>query len=143
MAKNMKKVKLTNEELNYLYNLIWEINSKLGLIRNDESFEDATEGGIRGLLFFILATLTYPESKGYLLHDDGKREVLSTVQFSNEERFFIIKILEDEEFKNENLSKDIIQKILKKFKKIQPKFIGHQSVHQDISELPHYLFDSE
>lgn len=143
MAKNMKKVKLTNEELNYLYNLISEINSKLGLIKNDESFEDALEGGIRGLLFFILGALTYPESKEYLLHGDGKREVLSTVQFSNEERFFIIKILEDEEFKNENLSKDIIRKILKKFKKIQPKFIGHKSVQQDISELPHYLFDSE
>jgi hypothetical protein len=111
--------------LNYLDNLILEINRKLGLIRNDESFEDAMEGGIRGLLFFIQATLTYPESKEYLIHDDGKREVSSTVEFSNEERFFIIKILEDEEFKNENLSKGIIQKILNKFKQIQPKFIGH------------------
>lgn len=128
MAKNMKKVKLTNEELNYLYNLISEINSKLGLIKDDESFEDAMEGGIRGLLFFILGTLTYPGSEEYLLHEDGKREVLSILQFSNEERFFIIKILEDEEFKNENLSKDIIRQILKKFKKIQPKFIGQKSV---------------
>ncbi|GEC72249.1 hypothetical protein SAMN05443543_103356 [Flavobacterium flevense] len=120
----MKKVKLTNEELNYLDTLIIEINSKLGLIKNDESCEDGMDGGIRGLLFFIQATLTYPESEEFFTYDEGKIEALTYIaSFSNEQIFFIIKILEDKEFKDENLSEDIIGKILKKFKKIQPKFI--------------------
>ena len=121
----MKKVKLTNEELNYLDNLIIVINSKLGLIKNDESCEDGMDGGIRGLLFSIQANLTYPESEEYFEYDAGKIEaVISVVGFSNEQRFFIIKILEDEDFKVENLSKDIVPKILKKFKNIEPKFFG-------------------
>lgn len=121
----MKNVKLTNEELNYLDNLIIVINSKLGLIKNDESFEDGMDGGIRGLLFSIQANLTYPESEEYFQYDDGKIEaVISVVQFSNEERFFIIKILEDEMFKNKKTSNEIISKMIKKFERIQPSFIG-------------------
>ncbi len=120
----MKKVKLTNEELDYLDNLIIVINSKLGLIKNDESCEDGMDGGIRGLLFFIQARLTYPDSEEYFEYPNGKIEaLLSVFEFSSEQIFFIIKILEDEEFKDKNLSKNIVRKILTKFKKIQPEFI--------------------
>lgn len=97
----MKKIKLTNEELNYLDSLIIEINSKLGLIKDNDSCEDGMDGGIRGLLFFIQATLTYPESEEYFTYNEGEIVALTyIVNFSNEQIFFIIKILEDEGFKN-------------------------------------------
>jgi len=74
----MKKVKLTNEEFNYLDNLIIVINSKLGLIKSDESCEDGMDGGIRGLLFSIQANLTYPESEEGFINNDGRKVVLKS-----------------------------------------------------------------
>lgn len=121
----MKKVTLTNEELDYLDNLIMVINRKLGLIKDDEGEEEEMDGGIRGLLFFIQANLTYPESEVRFVHDDGSIEVReSTVEFSNEEIFFIMKILEDEAFKNKKSSKKVIGKMIKKFERVRPAFIG-------------------
>jgi hypothetical protein len=125
METNMKKVTLTNEELDYLDNLIMVINRKLGLIKDDEGGEEEMDGGIRGLLFIIQANLTYPESEVHFTHDDGSIEVReSTVEFSNDEIFFIMKILEDEAFKNKKSSKKVIDKMIKKFERVRPAFIG-------------------
>ncbi|WP_366182979.1 hypothetical protein [Flavobacterium ovatum] len=114
----MKKIKLTNEELNYLDSLIIEINSKLQFIKNNGGCEDGMDGGIRCLLFFIQTALTYPESEEYFTYDEGEIVALTyIINFSNEQIFFIIKILEDEQFKDVNLFEEITRKTLKKFKK--------------------------
>lgn len=124
METNNQKVSLTNKQVIYLYNLILKINRKLGLLKDGASNEDGMTGGIKGLLFLIQGNLTYPTSEKFITDKDGEIEVLqSTVEFSNEEIFFIIKILEDELFKNKKISKKIVPKMIQKFKKIEPQFI--------------------
>ena len=120
----MKTITLTNEQFNYLDNLIIKINRKLGLIKQDDSMEDGMSGGLRGLLFSIQANLSYPEDEDYIRYDDGEIEIVkTTIELSNEQIFFLIKILEDEAFKNKKSTKKVVRKLIKEFEINQPKFI--------------------